>query len=156
MIWKTPHINKVYEALSAIADNRLKLISDTEATLISTSGGKSYTISYDPVVGAMMCNDNYAYWTDKLSYPMIAFLFTTHKIEYDNKYLPYLANIKWKDINQKFKNDFDKSLDFVLSDLEQKGYPVADLKLAANKIYTQICDLKINQLGPKTKPSDSY
>lgn len=156
MFWKTPHINKVYEALSAIADNRIQLISETQATLTSTSGNKSYTINYDLATGAMMSNDNSAYWTDSLSYPMIAFLMMTGRLNYDVKYLPLLANIKWKDINQKFKNDFDKSTDFVLSDIKSKGYPVDDLIKEVEKVYSKVCDLKINQFGHKIKPSEAY
>lgn len=156
MIWKTPHINKVYEALSAIADKRIQLISDTEAKSTSTSGGKTYTITYDPTTGAMMSDDNSAYWAEIISYPMIAFLMITNRLDYDKKYLPYMENIKWKDINQKFKNDLDKSTDYVLVDLKSKGYLVEDLMTEVNRIYAIICNLKIEQFGPKKKPSDAY
>ncbi|MDO8609031.1 MAG: hypothetical protein Q7R95_00630 [bacterium] len=156
MLWKEPHINKVYEALSAIADKRISLVSKTEATLMSSSGKKSYTISFDPKTGAMMSNDNSAYWTDSLSYPMIAFLMMTNRLAYDKKYLIYLVDIKWKDINTKFKDDFGKSTEYVLSDLKSKNYPVDEIKSDVEKIYSLVCDLKIEQFGPKIKPSTIY
>lgn len=156
MYWKIPHINKVYEALSAIADNRIQLISNTKGRQTSTSGNKFYTITYDPTTGAMMSDDNVAYWTDSISHAMIAFLLKTGRIDYNPKFLPYLANIKWKDINQKFKNDFDKSTEYILSELQSRDYPIDSLIVEINRIYKMVCCLKIEQFGKKIKPSTAY
>jgi hypothetical protein len=156
MYWKQPHIEKIYEALSAVADNRIQILPGNKAKCISTSGNKAYDIIHDLVSGSMMSNDNSAYYTDTLSYPMIAFLMVSGRINFDKSLLPYLTNIKWKDINQKFNNDYDKAVDFVLSDLESKKFPTEKIKTEINCIYSDILNLKIAQFGPKIKPPVAY
>jgi hypothetical protein len=156
MYWKTPHLVKVYESLSAVADNRIVIISETKAKCTSTSGNKYYDIHFDLNTGATMSNDNSAYYTDTLSYPLIALLMITNRLDYDKDLLQYFKNIFWKDINQKFKNDYDKAIDYVLAEFVIKNYPVEKIKNKINLIYKNVCALKIKQLGPKQTPPSAY
>lgn len=157
MYWKMPHINKIYEALSAIADERITLEQDKKsAKVYSTSGNKFYTVKYDKETSAIMSDDNSAYYTDTLSYPMIAMLMLLSEIQYNTDLLPFLKNIKWKDINQKFNNDYDKSTDFVLNNLSADGVDVIWIKSEIEKIYDFVCSLKLSFLGEKSLPSKVY
>ena len=47
MIWKKPHISKIYEALTVIADNRMK-INGNKAKCYLSSSDKFYDVKYDP------------------------------------------------------------------------------------------------------------
>lgn len=49
--YSPPHISKIYEAITAIADKRYELVSDTELKLFSSSRGKFYTVNTTPVPG---------------------------------------------------------------------------------------------------------
>lgn len=68
--YDAPHLSKVYEALTAIADNRFELVSDTELKLYNSSRGKYYTVTYDPTTQQIMSNDNTAYYTHSVSYAL--------------------------------------------------------------------------------------
>lgn len=155
-IWKQPHISKVYEALSAIADERIELCGENEAKCTSTSRGKFYTINYDPKSNSIMSNDNSAFYTDNLSYPMIAILMLKGIVDYDKELLSPLKDIAWKDINQKYKDDFDLGLDYYFTNLFPKDLDLNIFKNKVKSIFDFVCTLKINHLGKKIQPPKAY
>lgn len=154
--WLPPHISKIYEALTAIADKRIELINENEAHITSSSRGKFYTITYDPSTSSIMSNDNTAYYTGSVSYPMIALLMLNGVIAYDKSLLSPFSNIIWKDIMTKHKNDYDKGIEEVLSMLATKGINVEEIKNKIMIIYQQACSITLNYLGTKTKPPTGY
>jgi len=154
--WLPPHISKVYEAITAIADRRIELKSDNSAKCYSSSGNKFYIVSYDPDSNSIMASDNMAYYTNTIIYPMIALLMLKGRITYDNWLLSVLSNIKWKDINQKYKNNYDEAVAFVLENVKLKEHPVKQITQAIEKIYTQIYVLELKHLGKKVKPPKAY
>lgn len=156
MVWKQPHISKIYEALTAIADSRIELDGENKAKCFSSSKGKFYEVEYDSKITSIMSNDNTAYYTDSVSYPMIALLMLKGKITYNEKLLGMLKGIYWKDINQKFKNEYDKAIEFVLADLQTKGVDINFIQSEVDKIYKIACNLSLNYLGEKRKPPVAY
>ncbi|MBP9669824.1 hypothetical protein KBD75_00280 [Candidatus Woesebacteria bacterium] len=155
-LWKPPHISKIYEALSAIADKRIEVISVEEARCTSTSRGKYYTITYDPQSNSVMSNDNTAYYTDKLSYPIIAFLMLKDIIKYDVSLLAPLKDIPWKDINQKFHDDYDLGLDYYFQNLFPKNQSISTFKQKIESIYIFTSNLTLQHLGKKKLPPKAY
>ena len=151
MIWKKPHISKIYEALTAIADDRIEM-NGNKAKCYSSSGDKVYDIQYDPINGSIMSNDNSAFYTYSLSYPMIAYLMLIGKIPYEKKLLEILKDICWKDINQKLKNDYDKSIKLVLGELKSEGEDIDFIRMEIQKIYNFVCKLEIKTLGKLQRP----
>ena len=151
--WKHPPVIKIYEALGAIADERIK-VSGNSAKVFSSSGKKFYTVNYDPLARSIMADDNGSYWKGYLGYPAIAFLMKTGIVSFDAEAAKFLVGIKWKDINQKFKNDFDRTLEYILTPktLQEKKIMV-DL---ADKIYAELVRLDLSMLGKKTKPPTGY
>lgn len=156
MYWKKPHISKIYEALTAIVDARIELVSENKAHCYSSSKGKFYEVEFEPKTNSIMSNDNTAFYTDAVSYPMIALLMLKNKIVYNPKLLDMLKGIFWKDINQKFKNDYDKAVEFVLADLKSKCVDVDFIQAEINKIYEVASNLQLNYLGEKIKPPVAY
>jgi len=152
-MWDTPPVIKIYEALGAVADSRLE-IDDNEAKCFSSSGNKYYDVIYNPDINAIMTNDNGTYWKGYLGYPAIAYLLQTNVLPYQPKLGQLLKGIAWKDINQEFNNDFDKTLAFILAPLD------ADTKEKLNTyttaLLTQIADMKLQKLGKKIKPPSGY
>jgi hypothetical protein len=155
--WSLPHISKIYEALGAIADGRVEILVDSaSAKVFSSSKGKFYTVTWSADFSEMMANDNSAFWQNKLSYPMIAVLLLQDKLPLQQELSQLLAGIKWKDINQKFKNDFDATVEFVLTKIESKGLDAAALKSYVENLQAQISKLNISQFGKKVRPPQGY
>ena len=155
MIWKKPHISKIYEALTAIADDRIE-INGNKAKCYSSTGDKFYDIQYDPINGGIMSNDNSAYYTYSLSYPMIAYLMLINKIPYEKKLLDILKDICWNDINKSFKNDYDKSIKLVLGELKSEGEDIDFVRNEIQKIYNLVCKLEIKTFGKLQKPVKGF
>lgn len=156
--WKPPHINKVYEAITAIADKRIVQEPDAphKAKCYSSSGNKFYEIELDPTTLAMMSNDNSAYYTDSLSYPMIALLMLNGHLERSSFLEEALSGIYWKDINQKYKNDYDRSIEHVLTELKEKGVDTTKVEEQIAEIYEKVIEMKIEHLGKKETPPSGY
>ncbi len=153
MNWKHPHISKIYEALGTIADGRIEIAGNT-AKSYSSSRAKFYEIEYDPIENEIMCNDNSSYFKGELGYPAIAFLMKIGVLSFDQKLADILKGIPWKDINQKFKNDFSKALAHVLSEKTEEERKA--LKEFEIKVDDEIRNLKIGLLGPKKQPPAGY
>jgi len=155
MIWKTPHITKVYEALGAIGDERI-LVSDNSAKVYSSSRNKYYDVGYSPIDNAIMSNDNSSYWKDELGYPSIALLIKLGVLPNDQEMPLALKDIAWKDINQKYKNDFDKTMNEVDEIIETRGYSKSKLHEFCNLVLNKIEAISLVQLGGKRKPPEGY
>lgn len=150
MIWKPARdVHTVYEALSAIADARFVLSTETTAQCASSSKNKFYTIEFDVTTNSIISNDNMAYYVGEVSYPMVAMLLEKGVIKYNREILEPLKNIKWKDINKKNKNDYMKSVREVLESLSQKGVDTNFIDTQANEIYEQLIKIELNRLNPK-------
>lgn len=153
MKWKHPPIIKIYEALGSVADERVE-ITESSAKVYSSSGNKYYDIKYDPEAKAIMANDNGSYWKGYLGYPSIAFLMKTGVLSYNKDIGNMLKGIAWKDVNQKFKNDFDKTLEFILSSKSESEKQ--QLTSFAEKVNLEIKELNLSLLGKKIIPPDGY
>ena len=151
MIWKKPHISRIYEALTAIADNRIE-INGNRAKCYEFGNDRVYDIQYDPVNGSIMSNDNAAFYTYSLSYPIIAYLMLIGKIPYQKKLLEIFKDVCWKDINQHFKNNYDKSIRFVLEGFKKEGQDIDFIKMEIKGIYDFTCNLQIKTLGKLQRP----
>jgi len=157
MYWKQPKdIHIVYEAISVLADKRISLIDNTKAKCFSTSGNKYYEIEYDPETESIMSNDNMAYYVRQISYPMVAYLLITERIPFDKDILKHFKDIKWKDINQKNKNNYMKSVDEVLEGIEKKGGNILLIKENIERIFKEISVLKLKYLGKLKVPPNVY
>jgi hypothetical protein len=155
MKWKTPPTIKIYEALGCIADERITK-ENNEIHVYSSSKNKFYTIQYSEKENAIMSNDNGSYWIGYLGYPSIAYLMHIKKIQYNENFTNPLKGIKWKDINQKFKNDFLKTEKHVRNSILLQGINLKEFDNEIKNIMNQIKKLDLNLLGQKTKPPKGY
>ncbi len=153
MKWKQPPIIKIYEALGAVADGRIE-VHDTTAKVFSSSRNKFYEVCYDPTKQAIMANDNGSYWKGYLGYPAIAFLFKARVLQYNESMGLLLKGIHWKDINQQFKNDFEKTIEYIFSTLTDSQKQA--LETYTQEISKRIAALNLDLLGKKQLPPDGY
>lgn len=155
MKWKKPPIIKIYEALGAIADERITITeTSTSARVYSSSGNKYYEVSYDPENQAIMANDNASYWKGTLGYPAIAFLLTKGVLQYRADIAILLKGIAWKDINQKYRNDFEKTLRHIQNSLERSEWE--NLSEYTESLSKAIDTLDLNHLGKQKMPPQGY
>ena len=153
MKWKHPPIIKIYEALGSVADGRVE-VSGNKSKVYSSSGNKFYEVSYDPENCAIMANDNGSYWKGYLGYPAIAFLFKSGLLEFRPGMASLLKGIKWKDINQKYKNDFVKTLQHIEDSLNEEDKEA--LSTYVQEVDQKITELDLSLLGNKTIPPEGY
>jgi hypothetical protein len=153
MYWKPTPIVKMYEALGAVVDDRVEVSGNT-GKVYSSSRNKFYDVTYDESSQAIMVNDNGSYYKGYLGYPAVAFLLSIGKIQYDATLAARLKDVAWKDINQKFKNDFDKAMDYILEERFPNDRAVIDAEAAA--LLEQVTKLNLKMLGKKTLPPSGY
>lgn len=145
----------MYEALGVLGDERIEVAGNT-AKVYSSSRGKYYEVTYDPGTNAIMANDNGSYWKGYLGYPSIAFLLVRGVVPYGPWCAEALKDIAWKDINQKYKNDFEKTLTDIFETLKSRGADLVSLKQEVARIAEDLARLDLSLLGKKTKPPEGY
>lgn len=153
MKWDLPPDIKIYEALGSVVDGRIEILENS-AKVYSSSRNKFYDVEYDPESNSIMANDNGSYWKGYLGYPAIAFLMSKNVLSYSVQVGELLKDIAWKDINTKFKNDFDKTLEFILKDLTEESREV--LRDYVSRVQKEIQILDLNLLGKKKLPPSGY
>jgi len=150
-LWKLPVRIKVYEALGALADERLQLISSSRGTVTSSSGNKTYDVIYTPETNEINTNDNASYWQGYLGYPALAFLMKIGLLPFDESLASSLKGISWKEINQKFKNDFSKTECYIY-----QTAPQHQLELFAAKTISKLESLKLIKPLKRLIPPKGY
>ena len=156
MKWLIPPKIKIYEALGCLGDERIKE-ENAEIHVYSSSGNKFYIVKYFAEgENSIMANDNGSYWKGYLGYPSIVYLMKIGKIKFDEKFAEALRGIKWKDINQKLKNDFEKTEELIRKELVLKGVNMKEFDEELGNIMEQIKKLDLNLLGGKIRSPSGY
>jgi hypothetical protein len=186
ILWKMPPKIKIYEALGAVGDGRVSIKGSvlsikgkverphprqtrlspnpllkgegttTEAWVESSSRGKKYTVLWNAENKAIMTNDNGTYWQGYLGYPAVAFLMKQGLIKYDEKIATALKNIPWKDINTKYKNNFEKTLEDIWKIVGEKGVSKNEIETEVEWILKGLEKLGLVWLGKRIKPPSGY
>lgn len=153
--WKLPPKIKIYEALGCLADGRIEIDGNT-ARVYSSSHGKHYTVTFDPTTSSIMCNDNGSYWQGYLGYPAIAYLLATGIIPHSPTSAQLLKDIKWKDINTKYNNNWDQTEVYCHNLVKERGGDLPALLADITQIHKYLEDQPLSQLGSKIKPPTGY
>ena len=154
MEWQLPPKLKVYEALGAIADGRVEL-TGSGATVYSSARKRAYTIERDLETGAIASNDNASYWHRQLGYPVIAYLITAGRIDYDPALLPYLRDYSWGTLNTRFKRNYPRLEAYVESEAAKRGLDDPErLQREARSILRKFESLKPPYRRSRTPPPE--
>jgi hypothetical protein len=151
-IWKLPPKAKIYEAMSAVADNRIKITGKTSAEVTSSSHDKTYTVAWSEDLTGITSNDNASYWQGYLGYPIVAVLMMRGDVTFDRVVAGHLKGIPWKDINKRFRNDYEKAVASVLISLEEKGIDTRILTTEIERIMDQLGHLSLKKLPKGPRP----
>lgn len=146
---KMPPKIKVYEALTAIANNSVGIENNT-AVVYSSNKSKFYNLEWDE--RGYSSNDNATFYQGYPGYPIIAVLLLTNKLSYDNSILKFFENIDWKKINTKFKSDYEKSIEFVFQNFNKND--IEFIEKEVDQIYNSLEALNIVVKRSKRYPPE--
>jgi hypothetical protein len=152
ILWKQPTVAKIYEALGALADGRVKRVSPTSANVVSSSGDKTYTVEWGDDFSWITSNDNASFWQGYLGYPIIAVLLLEGKIGYNKIVSEALKGIPWKELNTRHKNNYDQTIAEVLEEARSKGQNCAEITRECERIQAELKTVKIAKPPQGRKP----
>ena len=132
-----PPIEKIYEAYSCIADNRIKM-EENKAIITSSDYQKTYEVHW--LENTYSSTDNATFWQGYPGYPVIAVLMLQNKLSGKQKFIPFFKNINWHELNKKHKRNYSEACNEVLSQL---NYDVKSIEKETNKIYNELKSLSI-------------
>lgn len=148
--WKLPPKAKIFEAMSAVADGRVKLTGETSAEVSSSSGDRTYHIEWNEDLTQITSDDNASLWQGYLGYPALAVLMVKGKLPCDATVAAHLAGIPWKRINKQFRNDYEKAVESVLESCAQRGVDVFSVRAEAERIMSILEGIRLERL-PRRK-----
>jgi len=146
-----PPLAKVYEALGAIGDGRVSIEDALHASVTSSDGAKAYTVEISADGTEISSNDNASFWQGYLGYPAIAILIARGLIDADRTATRALAGVPWKELNTRYRNDYDRTLEEVLQGAHDRGYDVDAIRAAAAEVLEAVRKLAPRQ-GPRRRP----
>lgn len=112
---KLPPLEKIYEAWSALADNRVTIHPDERyAEVRSSDFTKTYHVAWNGDI--YTSNDNASYWQGYAGYPVLAVLMLQGRLPYDSILGSRFANIPWKQINVTAKNDYAQAAAMIMTE----------------------------------------
>ncbi len=150
-VWRLPPEFKVYEALTAVADGRVHLADAHRAEVTSSSGDKTYTVTWSEDGSTFSSNDNASYWRRYAGYPIIAVLLATGRIGLDRGLARLLSGIPWKRLNDEAGRHYEAVVERVLQGVEETGGDRAALAAEVGRIHAQLAALELRR-GPRGAP----
>jgi len=139
--WKIPPLIKAYEALGAIGDGRVRIEDDRHATVTSSDLSKTYDVEMSADGREIASNDNASYWQGYLGYPAIAVLIGRGLYTPDERTFEALRGIPWREINQRLRNDWDKTVAEVERQAAARGFDIDKIRADAEAIMAALVKL---------------
>lgn len=150
---KLPPIEKVYEALSAVADGRVTLRPDErQATVASSNGAKAYTVAWSEDGSTYSSNDNATYWQGYAGYPVIAVLMEQGILPVDRAVADGFAHVNWTELNASHRRDYASAVRTVV---EERDLDAARAEAAARSAYDALASLDLVVKRGSAKPPKS-
>lgn len=145
---------KVYEALGAIGDGRVRAI-DSEGPdgwdVGSSDGAKTYRVELSADGREISSNDNASYWQGYLGYPAIAVLMVHGTLRASAEAIRALAGIPWKKLNRRFRNDYARTTTEVARIVTERGGDFDATRAEAAAILDALAALGLER-GARRRP----
>ena len=149
---KLPPVEKIYEAYSAISDNRV-IMEENSAKVFSSDKSKEYTVTWDKKIYSS--NDNASYWQGYAGYPMIAVFMLQKKISFDSSVTDHFKNINWKELNAKYKGKYSKAVEEIMEALKNSGVDTKKIYRETENIFEELKTLDIQCIRSSLRPPKS-
>ena len=130
---KLPPLEKIAEAYSVIADNRIKDEGNDVFLITSSNGEKIYKVMSDGK--RYRSNDNATKFARYAGYPVLAVLMYKGILPLPEKRIDDFKDINWNAINKKYKRDYAAALDAALSEKKLTTEQINEIKKEMRKCY---------------------
>lgn len=134
---KLPPIEKVFEAWTAIEDNRVSM-NENYANVSSSDGAKRYVVKF--AGNLYSSDDNATYWRGYAGYPVLAVMMLRGVLPFDRSEAELWRGVNWKEINTRFKNDYAKAVAEVAA---QRDINLPEAYKAAEEVINHLRQLDI-------------
>ena len=104
MGWKLPPELKVMEALSAVADNRVHVVSSEKAEITDNTKTKKFSVVWKSEDNTIDSDDSGSAYGGYISWPPLAFLMVLGVLPYDMYLGRKLASVPWSRLKDKYKD----------------------------------------------------
>ncbi|MDD3395400.1 MAG: hypothetical protein PHG19_12280 [Anaerotignum sp.] len=148
MLEKLPPIEKIYEAYSAIADQRVALY-EAHAEVTSSSRSKTYCVNWDGNIYAS--NDSATYWQGYAGYPILAVLMLQEKLPVNMKAVTYFREINWTQLNAKFKAKYSAAVDQVFKE-RIPADRAEEIRIGTQQVFEALKGLEVTIKRGKSRP----
>jgi hypothetical protein len=152
MIWQKPHVSRIYEALTIVADGRMELLEENNARCYTVSRDRYFKIAFNPNKDKIMSNDDGAFFSNALSAPILAYLFMIGRLTCETNVVEMFKDIDWQDLYKQYKNDYNKAIEHVIQKLSEDGTDIELLQNEVKRLDDAIGELKLGYLGTKQMP----
>ena len=154
--WEMPPPIKVYEAIGAIGDGRVRSTDDAQNAweVVSSDGTKKYRVEISADGREISSNDNASYWQGYLGYPAIAVLIARGRLHASAETTRMLAGIPWKELNRRFKNDYERTAAEVARIVAERGGDFDAIRAEAASILDALAALGLER-GARRRPPRS-
>lgn len=149
---KFPPIEKIYEAYTAIVDDRVIMDNNT-AKIFSSDKNKEYTVTWNNNIYSS--NDNASYWQGYAGYPIIAIFMLQGKLSFDSSIAELFKKINWTELNTKYKNKYSKAVDEIINKLNDSGVNSEIIFDEVNKVYEELKILDVKYKRSSLRPPKS-
>src|SRR6266576_296456 len=149
--WKLPPLIKVYEALGAIGDGRVRIVDSRRAEVVSSDGSKTYHVETSDDGREISSNDNASYWQGYLGYPAIAVLLMRGLYPVRTDVVGALTGIAWKELNRQFRN-YSRTIEEVLRRAEARGLDRGIIEAEADAVLSALRALELRR-GARRRPA---
>ena len=139
--WKLPPIEKIPEAYSAIADDRV-IMGDHSAKVRSSDNLKTYTVQWSE--DAYTSDDNGSKWQNYSGYPIIAVLLLQGKLPLNRRIADLFRGIPWKELNKAHKNKYADSLAEIM--MEKTEAERNSIEQDMRIVYDALAGLQLKRL----------
>jgi hypothetical protein len=153
--WKMPPVVKVLEAFGAIGDNRVTLVDEQKATVRSSEGDKIYDVEISTDGREVSSNDNASYWQGYLGYPAIAVMLMRGLLPLDKAVISALSGIAWREVNRQFRNDYPRTVAYVLEIAAERGVNAALIRKQADEVLAGLQALAPVRVTRRRPPRSS-
>jgi hypothetical protein len=153
--WKMPPLIKAYEAIGALGDGRVRIVDEHRALVASSDASKTYEVETADANREISSNDNASYWQGYLGYPAIAALLARGLYKPRPEALGALKDIPWKEINRRFRNDYQKTLPEITRLAVSRGYQPEAIKAEAEAVIEAVKKLAPYQGKRRRPPAES-
>lgn len=149
-----PPLVKVYEALGAIGDGRVRIANAHRSFVTSSDGSKTYEVETSEDGAEISSNDNASYWQGYLGYPAIAVMIARGLIRPDEAAVRALAGIPWKQLNTRYRSDYNRTIEDVARRAAERGCDPVALRAAVQAVLDSLRALAPRR-GPRRRPPRS-